>query len=153
MKIITVRESTLPTRLVIRSKWEHLDYFYVSRTSPIGGGNNNNNNNEEVFTKCRIYVIKRGMVQLPEGVWFYVNFYAIYLGVLHRFQRCTGHITTGRNQCIQLVKVLYCKVPAISKQLPTSPHEDQGLNCQPQRWKASVLPLCHCWPSFHLSFL
>ena len=38
------------------------------------------------------------------------------LGVLYRFQHCTGHIMTGRwkgrgNQYIQLVKVLYCKLP------------------------------------------
>ena len=80
----------------------------------------------------------------------------IYLfGVLHLFQQCTGHITTGSfvvtgNQYIQLVKVLYCKLLIISKQLPTFPHEDQGLNRRPQRWEASVLPLRHCglmWPS------
>ena len=41
----------------------------------------------------------------------------IYLfGVLHRFQHCTGHITTGSwkgrgNQYIQFVRVLYCKLP------------------------------------------
>ena len=47
-------------------------------------------------------------------------------GVLRRFQKCTGYITTGSfvgrgNQYIQLVKVLYCKLPTISKQLPTLP--------------------------------
>ena len=53
----------------------------------------------------------------------------IYLfGVLRRFQHCTGHITTGSwkgrgNQYIQLVKVLYYKLPTNSKQLPAFPLE------------------------------
>ena len=78
--------------------------------------------------------------------------YLIYLfGVLHRFQHCTDHITTvsfvGRgNQYTQLVKVLYCKLRTIGKQLPTFPHKVQGLNCRPQRWEASVLPLYHHGP-------
>ena len=46
----------------------------------------------------------------------------IYLfGGLHCFQHCIGHITrcsfVGRgNQYIQLVMVLYCKLPTIGKQ-------------------------------------
>ena len=54
---------------------------------------------------------------------------SIYLfGVLRRFQHCTGHITTGswkgrRNQYIQFVRVLYCKLPTNGKQLPAFPHE------------------------------
>ena len=53
----------------------------------------------------------------------------IYLfGVLCRFQHCTGHITMGSwkgrgNQYIQLVKVLYCKLPTNGKQLPAFPLE------------------------------
>ena len=53
----------------------------------------------------------------------------IYLfGVLHRFQHCTGHITAGNskgrgNQYIQLVKVLYYKLPINGKQLPAFPLE------------------------------
>ena len=44
-------------------------------------------------------------------------------GGLHRFQHCTGHITTGSwkgrgNQYIQFVRVLYCKLPTNGKQLP-----------------------------------
>ena len=30
------------------------------------------------------------------------------------------------NQCVQLVKVLYCKLPTIGKQLPTFPHIVRG---------------------------
>ena len=45
---------------------------------------------------------------------------------------------------MQLVKVLYCKMPTISKQLPTSQRRVQHLNYTPQRWEASVLPWCHC---------
>ena len=48
----------------------------------------------------------------------------IDLGGVCHFQHCTGHIMTGSfvdrgYQYIQLVKVLYCKLPTISKQLPT----------------------------------
>ena len=77
----------------------------------------------------------------------------IYLfGVLRRFKHCTGHITTGSwkgrgNQYIQLVKVLYCKLPTNGKQLPAFPLEAvPGNEPQPQRWEARVLPLCHHGP-------
>ena len=77
----------------------------------------------------------------------------IYLfGVSHRFQHCTGHITTdswkGRgNQYIQLVKVLYCKLPTNGKQLPAFPLEAvPGMEPRSQRWEARVLPLCHRGP-------
>ena len=57
------------------------------------------------------------------------GFVFIYLfGVLHRFQHCTGHITTGcwkgrGNQYIEFVRVLYCKLPTNGKQLPAFPLE------------------------------
>ena len=57
--------------------------------------------------------------------WILCKF--IYLfGVLRHFQHCTGHITTGswegrENQYIQLVKVLYHKLPTNSKQLHAFP--------------------------------
>ena len=65
-------------------------------------------------------------------------------GVLCHFQHCTGHITTGSfvgrgDQYIQLIKVLYCKLPAIGKQLPTVPHKVWGLNRRPERWRR----VCH----------
>ena len=77
----------------------------------------------------------------------------IYLfGVLHRFQHCTGHITTGSwksrgNQYIEFARVLYCKVPTNGKQLPAFPHKAlTGIEPRPQRWEARVLPLCHRGP-------
>ena len=42
-----------------------------------------------------------------------------------------------RNQYIQLVKFLYCKLSTIGKQLPTFLHGVWGLNCRHQRWEAS----------------
>ena len=79
--------------------------------------------------------------------------YFIYLfGVLCRFQHCTGHITTGSwkdrgNQYIQLVKVLYCKLPTNGKQLPAFPLEVRpGTEPRFQRWAVRVLPLCHRGP-------
>ena len=67
-------------------------------------------------------------------------------GVLRRFQHCTGHIMMGSwkgrgNQYIQLVKVLYCKLPTNVKQLPAFPLEAMpGTKPRPQRWEARVLP-------------
>ena len=67
------------------------------------------------------------------------------LGVLRRFQHCTGHITTGSwkgtgNQYIQFVRVLYCKLPTNGKQLPAFPLEAvPGIEPRPQRWEARVL--------------
>ena len=65
---------------------------------------------------------------------------------------CTSHITTGRfmgrgNHYIQLVKVLYCKLPTNGKQLSTFPLEvGPGFKLQSQRCEASMLPLCHLGP-------
>ena len=48
------------------------------------------------------------------------------------------------NQDIQLVRVLYCKLPTNSKQLPAFSLEAMpGIEPQPQRWEGRVLPLCH----------
>ena len=70
---------------------------------------------------------------------------SIYLiGVLCRFQHCTGHITTGSwkgrgNQYIQCVRVLYCKLPTNGKQLPAFPLEAvPGTEPRPQRWEVIV---------------
>ena len=77
----------------------------------------------------------------------------VYLfGVLHHFQHCTGHITTGSskgrgNQYKQFIRVLYCKLPANGKQLPAFPLEAvPRIKPRPQRWEARVLPLCHRGP-------
>ena len=54
---------------------------------------------------------------------------SLYLfGVLRRFQHCTDYITTGSwkgrgSHYIQLVKVLYYKLPTSGKQLPAFPLE------------------------------
>ena len=80
---------------------------------------------------------------------FYGHIIYFLFGFLRHFQHFTDHITMGSfvgrgNQYIQLVKVLYCKLPTSGKQLATLPHKVQGLNSQPQRWEASMLPLdCH----------
>ena len=72
----------------------------------------------------------------------------IYLGFFCCLQHYIGYITIGKfmarvNQIIPLVKVLYCKLLIIGKQVPAFPPMVGVLNCQPQRWKASVLPLYH----------
>ena len=82
--------------------------------------------------------------------WLEHFIWCIYLfGVLHCFQHYTIHITTGSwkgrgNQYIQLIKILYRKLPTNSKQLPTLPLESgPGTKPQPQRREATLLPLCH----------
>ena len=50
----------------------------------------------------------------------------------------TGSFMGRGNQYTQLVKVPYCKLLTINKQLPTFPHGVPGLNCRPQRWEVSV---------------
>ena len=87
-----------------------------------------------------------------------ISIYLFYLfGVLRRFQHCTGHITTdswkGRgNQYIEFARVLYCKLPTNGKQLPAFPLEAMtGIEPQPQRWEARVLPLCHRGPLLNIS--
>ena len=48
------------------------------------------------------------------------------------------------NQYIQLVKVLYCKLPTNDKQLPAFPLEvEPSTELRPQKWEVRVLPLCH----------
>ena len=48
---------------------------------------------------------------------------------------------------MQLVKVLYCKLPTNSKQLPGFPLEVvPGTKPQSQRWEARVLPTLPPWP-------
>ena len=96
------------------------------------------------------------LIKIPTDFFYFIfaaynlRFILRYLfGVLCRFQHCTGHITTGswkgrRNQYIQLVKVLYYKLPTNGKQLPAFPLEAvPGTELRPQRWEARVLPLCH----------
>ena len=86
----------------------------------------------------------------PYKNWLALSFYLF--GVLRRFPHSIGHITTGSwkdrgNQYIQLVKVLYCKLPTNSKQLPAFPLEVRpGSKPQSQRSEARVLPLCHHGP-------
>ena len=72
----------------------------------------------------------------------------IYLfGILSQYQYCTDHIPTGsfmgrRNQYIQLVTVLYCKLSTIGKQLPTFPHNIWGLNSVVGGECVTTAPLC-----------
>ena len=76
----------------------------------------------------------------------------LFIMVLHHFHHPTGHITMGSlkgrgNQYIQLVKVLYCKLPTNSRQLPSFPLEVRIVTkLQSQIWEARVLPLCHHGP-------
>ena len=67
---------------------------------------------------------------------FFIYLFDLF-GVLRRFQHCIGHITTGSwkgrgNQYIQLVRVLYCKLPTNGMQLPAFPLEAvQGTEPRP----------------------
>ena len=69
---------------------------------------------------------------------YYYHYCICLFGVLRRFQRCTGHITTGSwkgrgNQYIQFARVLYCKLPTNGKQLPAFPLTTMtGIKPRPQ---------------------
>ena len=57
-----------------------------------------------------------------------------------------GHVTKDNfvsrgDQYIQLVKVLFCKLPTIGKKLASFQPGVWGLKRRSQRWEASVLPL------------
>ena len=81
--------------------------------------------------------VPTGGAVLTSWTWWIYLFYLI--GVLHRFQHCTGHIMMGSfvgrgNHYIQLVKVLYCKLLTNRKQLPAFPLEVRpGTEPQSQR--------------------
>ena len=100
-------------------------------------------------SQCFLSVLQR--VKYPYSKCSRAFFYLF--GVLRHFQHCTSHIMMGSwkgrgNQCIQFVRVLYCKLPTNDKQLPAFPLEAvPGTEPRPQRWEARVLPLCHCGPS------
>ena len=54
-----------------------------------------------------------------------------------------GSVIGRGNQYIQLVKILYCKLPTTGKKLPAFPHKVLDLNHQPQTLEESVLPQGH----------
>ena len=59
------------------------------------------------------------------------------------------HMTTGsfmgrRNQYIQLVKVLYCKLPTNSRQLPAFPLEVRTMISEVGGESVTTLPLWPC---------
>ena len=77
--------------------------------------------------------------------WFIWGFTS--LSTLYRSYITTGSWEGRGNQYLQLVKVLYCKLPTNSKQLPAFPLEVRlGTEPQSKRWEARVLPLCHRGP-------
>ena len=115
----------------------------------------------EVFSSVGVLYFKQEFHEVSElqcqfklsekDVYFNCIFYkpkkhfCIYLfGVLRRFQHCAGHITMdsfmGRgNQYIQLVKVLYCKLPTNGKQLLAFPLEvGPGFKLWSYRWEVSM---------------
>ena len=80
---------------------------------------------------------------------FKLGHHFIYFGFNVVSAHCTGHISTGSfmgrgNQYIQLVNVLYCKLPTNGKQLPAFPLEvGPGFELRSQKLEARVLPVCH----------
>ena len=90
--------------------------------------------------KYHVYTIKS--VNSHILVLSFIFLFIYLFGVLHRFQYCTGHITTGSwkgrgNQYIQFVRILYCKLPTNGKQLPAFQLQAvTGIEPRPQRWEA-----------------
>ena len=72
-------------------------------------------------------------------IWGFTSLSTLY--------RSTGSWKGRGNQYIEFDRVLYCKLPTNGKQLPAFPLEAvTGIEPQPQRWEARVLPLCHRGP-------
>ena len=108
---------------------------------------------------CDIWISKRlDEIKIYSGRWRcqwtkmgrLYNVFIYSFEVLLRFQHCTGHIMTvswkgRRNQHIQFIRVLYCKLPTNGKQEPAFPLEAG----RPQRGEARVLPLCHRGPRLY----
>ena len=77
--------------------------------------------------------------------YIYLGFYVAFNTVQVIFM--TGNWKGRGNQYIQLVKVLYCKLPSNGKQLPAFPLEAVPVTePRPQRWEVRVQPLCHRGP-------
>ena len=73
-----------------------------------------------------------------------LDIYLFIWGFTSLSKHCTGHIMTGSwkgrgNQYIQLIRILYCKLPTNGKQLPAFPYEAVlGIEPRPQRWEATL---------------
>ena len=78
-------------------------------------------------------------------IWGFIS-----LSTLYRSYITMGRFVGRGNQYIQFIKLQHCKLPTISKQLPTFPHKVRDLNRQPQRWEVSVLTPRHCGQSLLL---
>ena len=78
---------------------------------------------------------------LPIHLFIYMGFNVAFIAVYVISQRVV--LWAEETSTYSWVKVLYCKLPTVGKQLPTFPHKVWGLNHRPQRWEASVLPLHH----------
>ena len=86
-------------------------------------------------------------------MWWIIKFthaFTHLFRVLHHFQHCTGHITTGSwkgrgNQYIKFVRVLYCKLPTNGKHYQLS-HLRQCREPNPASElggeSVTTLPLC-----------
>ena len=93
---------------------------------------------------------------MVDFVYLYLFNFLNLFGVLRRFQHCTGHITMGswkgrRNQYIQFVRVLYCKLPTNGKQLPAFPLEAvPGIEPRPQRWLYTCISHTYVCTSYYV---
>ena len=98
-----------------------------------------------------------GTMRLTVVLWLFIYFNLFYLGFLKSLSiHYIGHIMMGSfmgrgNQYIQLVKLLYYKLPTNGKQLPRFPLEvGPGIELRSQWWEVRVLSLCHCGPAVGL---
>ena len=58
----------------------------------------------------------------------------------------TGSFMGRGNQYIHLVKVLYCKLPTIGKEVPTFKNRVWGRNSCPERWEIECVTTALPWP-------
>ena len=91
------------------------------------------------FTVYFIYLLVCLFIHSSLHPYIYLGFMS--LSTLYRSYQDGCFVGRG-NQYIQLVKVLYCKLPTIGKQLPTFPHRVWDLNPSPYPRGATMATIC-----------
>ena len=82
-----------------------------------------------------LYGLKKLLVHVSVYLFTYLFIYLGFYVAFNTVQVISRQVVLwGVNQYIQLVKVLHCKLPTISKQLPTFPNKIRDLNCRPEKW-------------------
>ena len=104
--------------------------------------------NKPTYMYSKIKCVYMDQIEVYAGFRVIEASYLFIWGFTSHITTCAFSFVDRGNQYIELVKVFYCKLLTIGKEVPAFPHKVQDLNCRPQRWEANVLPLSHRGPLF-----